>query len=72
MVGLNSMNWSTYWNCITDVKQISWDVKLADMKYFATMAKNEAVPLTKNRKRIDKQSVLWDKGFSFFLVSIIK
>ena len=50
MVGLNKMNWSTYWNSITDVKQMSWDVKLADMKYLATMAKNEAVPLTQKRK----------------------
>ena len=55
MVGLNMMNWSTYWNCITDVKQMSWDVKLADMKYFATMAKNDAVPLTQKRKRNNKK-----------------
>ena len=55
MVGLNMMNWSTYWNCITDVKQMSWDVKLADMKYLTTMAKNEAVPLTHKRKRNNKK-----------------
>ena len=72
MVGLNMMNWSTYWNCITDVKQMSWDVKLAYMKYFATMAKNDAVPLTQKRKRNNKKNVLWDKMFAVFLVSIIK
>ena len=66
------MNWSTYWNCITDVKQMSWNVKLADMKYLPTMAKNEAVPFTQKRKRNDKRSVLWDKVFAVFLVSIIK
>ena len=29
---------------------MSWDVKSADMKYLATMAKNEGVPLTQNEK----------------------
>ena len=40
MVGLNTMNWSTYLN-LTDVKQMLWDVKSADMKYLATMAISE-------------------------------
>ena len=44
------MNWSTYW-IVTDVKQMSWDVKSADMKYHATMAKNEGVPITQKRKK---------------------
>ena len=51
---------------------MSWDVKSADMKYLATIAKNEGVPLTKKRKRNDKQSVLLDNVFAVFLVSIIK
>ena len=43
MVGLNTI--------VTDVKQMSWDVKSADMKYLATMAINEWVPLTQKRKK---------------------
>ena len=42
---------------------MQWDVKSADMKYLATMAKNEGVPLTQKRKRNNKQSVLWGKCF---------
>ena len=53
------MNWIT----VTDVKQMQWIVKSADMKYLATMAKNEGVPLTQKRKRNNKQSVLWGKYF---------
>ena len=51
---------------------MSWDVKSADMNYFATIAKNEGVPLTQKGKRNDTQSVLWDNVFTVFLVSIIK
>ena len=51
---------------------MQWDVKSADMKYLATMAKNEGVPLTQKRKRNDKQSVLWDNVFVVVLVSIMK
>ena len=46
---------------------MSWDVKSADMKYLATMAKIERVPLAQKRKRNDKQSVLWDNVFACFL-----
>ena len=35
----------------TDVKQMSWDVKSADMKYLATMAKNERVPLIQKKRK---------------------
>ena len=35
---------------------MQWDVKSADMKYLATMAKNEGVPLTQKRKRNDKRN----------------
>ena len=49
---------------------MQWDVKSADMKYLATMAKNEGVPST--QKRNDKQSVLWDNVFAVVLVSIMK
>ena len=51
---------------------MQWDVKSADMKCLATMAKNEGVPLTQKRKRNDKQSVLWDNVFAVVLVSIMK
>ena len=30
---------------------MSWDVKTADMKYHATMAKNEGVSLTKKEEK---------------------
>ena len=43
-----------------------WNVKTADMKFLAMMAKNEAMPSTQERKRNDKQSVLWDKVFAVF------
>ena len=43
------------------------DVKSADMKYLATIAKNEGVPLTQKRKRNDKQSVFF--GIMFSLLS---
>ena len=42
---------------VTDVKKRSWDVKSADMKYLATMAKNEGVLLTQKRKSSDKHFV---------------
>ena len=51
---------------------MQWDVKSADMKYLATMTKNEGVPLTQKQKRNDKQSVLWDNVFAVVLVSIMK
>ena len=51
---------------------MQWDVKSADMKYLAIIAKNERVPLTQKRKRNDKQSVLWDDVFAVALVSIMK
>ena len=51
---------------------MQWDVKSADMKYLATMAKNEGVPLTQKKKRSDKQSVLWENVFAVVLVSIMK
>ena len=51
---------------------MQWDVKSADMKYLATMAKNEEVPLTQKIKRKDNQSVLWDNVFAVVLVSIMK
>ena len=50
---------------------MSWDVKSADMKYLATIAK-DGVPLTQKRKRDDKQSILRDNVFAASLVSIIK
>ena len=71
MVGLNTMN-CPHSGIVTDVKQMQWDVKSADMKYLATMAKNEGVPLTQKRKRNDKQSVLWENVFAVVLVSIMK
>ena len=49
---------------------MQWDVKSADMKYLATMAKSKGVPLTQKRKRNDKQSVLLDNVFAAVLVSI--
>ena len=51
---------------------MQWDLKSADMKYLATMAKNEGVQLTQKRKRNDKQSVLWDNVIAVVLVSIMK
>ena len=51
---------------------MSWDVKSADMKYLATMAKNERVPLIQKKGKKGKQSVLWDNFFAVILVSIIK
>ena len=36
---------------------MSMDVKSADMKYHATMDKNEGVPLTKNEKEMIKHFV---------------
>ena len=36
---------------VTDVKQMQWDVRSADMKCLATMAKNEGVPLTQKKKK---------------------
>ena len=49
---------------------MQWDVKSADMKYLATMSKNEGVPLTQKRKGNDKQSILWDNVFAVFLVKL--
>ena len=46
------------------VKQISWGVKTDDMKYHATMAKNEGLPLTQIRKRNVKAFV--SIMFAFF------
>ena len=40
------------------------DVKSADMKYLASMAKNDGVH---KRKRNNKQSVLWGKCFRYCL-----
>ena len=51
---------------------MQWDMKSADMKYLATVAKNEGVPLTQKRKRNDKQSVLCGNVFAVVLVSIMK
>ena len=58
------MNWSRYWNCY-DVKQMSWDVKSADMKYLATMAKNEGVPMTQKEKETINKAFC-GKMFSLF------
>ena len=49
---------------------MAWDVKTADMKYHAAMAKTEGVPLHKKEKK--QKRILWDNVFAVFLVSLIK
>ena len=49
MVGLN-MTSGPLIGILPNVKQMSCNVKSADMKYQATMAQNERVPLTQKRK----------------------
>ena len=59
---------------VTDFKQMSWDMKAADMKYHATMAEYEGVPLPQRRKKNDK-AFCWDNVCVVcvvFLVSFIK
>ena len=51
---------------------MQWDVKSADMKYLATMAKNEGVPLTQKRKRNNKKAFCGENVFAVVLVSIMK
>ena len=45
---------------------MSWDVKSADMKYLATMAINELVPLTQKRKKETINKAFCGIMFSLF------
>ena len=49
---------------------MQWDVKSADMKYLATMAKNEGVPLT--QKETINKAFCGENVFAVVLVSIMK
>ena len=52
---------------------MQWDVKSADMKYLATMAKNEGVPLTqKKEKETINKAFCGENVFAVVLVSIMK
>ena len=51
---------------------MQWDVKSADMKYLATMAKNEGVPLTQKEKETINKAFCGENVFAVVLVSIMK
>ena len=51
---------------------MQWDVNSADMKYLATMAKNEGVPLTQKKKETINKAFCGENVFAVVLVSLMK